>query len=161
MPLPALHAPAIDVVATAKGFVMRLAARVATCLLVLGAAAPAAVAQVNGPVDIEPAIPLLAYAPAPHALADQPAPIATAPAPTLAFEYSEGYRTRARIHRVASFATLPLFVTEAFVGQSLYNEPTDGKRDAHLVVAGGIGALFAVNTVTGVWNLLEARKDPH
>jgi hypothetical protein len=104
---------------------------------------------------------LLVEAAAHQAIAEQPVPVATAPAPGLAFEYSEGYRTRAKIHRVASFATLPLFVTEAFVGQSLYNEPTDGKRDAHLVVAGGIGALFAVNTVTGVWNLLEARKDPH
>ena len=28
------------------------------------------------------------------------------------------------------------------------------------MVAGGIGALFAVDTVTGVWNLVESRKDP-
>jgi len=140
---------------------MRLAARVVACLLLLGAAAPAASAQVSGRADAEPAIPLLAEAVTPHSIAEQPVPTATAPAPGLAFEYSEGYRTRAKIHRVASFATLPLFVTEAFVGQSLYNEPTDGKRDAHLVVAGGIGALFAVNTFTGAWNLLEARKDPH
>jgi hypothetical protein len=76
------------------------------------------------------------------------------------FEYSDGYRTRARIHRIASFATLPLFATEAVIGQSLYHNPTSGKRDAHLAVAGAIGALFAVNTVTGVWNLIEARKDP-
>ncbi|AMY07096.1 hypothetical protein LuPra_00263 [Luteitalea pratensis] len=140
---------------------MRLPARVAACLLLLGAAAPAASAQVSGRADAEPAIPLLAEAFTPHSIAEQPVPAATTPAPGLAFEYSEGYRTRARIHRVASFATLPLFVTEAFIGQSLYNEPTDGKRDAHLVVAGGIGALFAVNTFTGAWNLLEARKDPH
>ncbi len=79
----------------------------------------------------------------------------------LPFEYSDGYRTRARIHRIASFATLPLFATQAIIGQSLYSDATSGKRDAHLVVAGTIAGLFAVNTVTGVWNLIEARKDPH
>ena len=48
-----------------------------------------------------------------------------------------------------------------FVGQSLYNDPTEGKKTAHLAVATGIGALFAVNTVTGVWNLMEGRHDPN
>jgi hypothetical protein len=78
-----------------------------------------------------------------------------------AFEYSDGYRTRARIHKYASFATLPLFVAEGFVGQSLYSNPTSGKKSAHLAIAGGIGALFGINAVTGVWNLMEARKDPN
>jgi hypothetical protein len=86
-------------------------------------------------------------------------PQATAP-PPVAFEYSDGYRLRARIHKVSSFATLPLFGAEAIIGQSLYSDPTQGKKDAHLVTAAGIGALFAVNTATGVWNLIEARKDP-
>lgn len=80
--------------------------------------------------------------------------------PPVAFEYSDGYKTRAKIHKIASFATLPLFVTEGFLGQSLYSDPSSNKKDAHLAVAAGIGALFAVNTVTGVWNLVEARKDP-
>ena len=80
--------------------------------------------------------------------------------PSVAFEYSDAYRMRAKIHKMASFATLPLFATEGFLGQSLYDNPSSGKKDAHLVVATGIGALFAVNTVTGVWNLIEARKDP-
>ena len=86
-------------------------------------------------------------------------PQGTAP-PPVALEYSDAYRMRAKIHKVASLATLPLFATEAFLGQSLYDNPSSGKKDAHLVVATGIGALFAVNTVTGVWNLIEARKDP-
>ncbi len=80
--------------------------------------------------------------------------------PPQAFEYSDGYRVRAKIHRVASFATLPLFAAEGIVGQSLYRNPTDGKKSAHLAIAGALGALFAVNSVTGVWNLIEARKDP-
>jgi hypothetical protein len=85
----------------------------------------------------------------------------TAAPPPRAFEYSDAYRLRAKIHRVSSFATLPLFATEAIVGQSLYANPSGNKKDAHLVAAAGIGALFTVNTVTGVWNLVEARKDPN
>jgi len=84
---------------------------------------------------------------------------AAAPPPK-AFEYSDAYHTRAKIHKYASFATLPLFVTEGILGQSLYNDPTEGKKSAHLAVATGIGALFGINTVTGVWNLVEARQDP-
>ena len=71
----------------------------------------------------------------------------------MVFEYSDGYRTRLKIHKIASFATIPLFVAEGVIGQSLYNDPTSGKRTAHLWVATGIGVLFGVNTVTGVWNL--------
>jgi hypothetical protein len=89
-----------------------------------------------------------------------PSTQATAPPPVVAFEYSDGYRLRAKIHKVASFATIPLFGAEAIIGQSLYSDPTQGKKDAHLVTAAGIGALFLVNTTTGVWNLIEARKDP-
>ena len=81
--------------------------------------------------------------------------------PQVAVEYSDAYRLRAKVHKVSSFATLPLFATEGVLGQSLYSDPSSGKKDAHLVVAAGIGALFAVNTVTGVWNLIEARKDPN
>lgn len=81
--------------------------------------------------------------------------------PPVAVEYSDAYRVRAKIHKMASLATIPLFVTEGFLGQSLYNNPSDGKKQAHLAVAGGMGALFGVNTVTGVWNLIDSRKDPH
>jgi hypothetical protein len=107
---------------------------------------------------------LLSLAAAPVLAQDAPpvaSPTQDGSAPPLrAVEYSDAYRLRARIHRVSSFATLPLFGAEAIVGQSLYSDPTSGKKNAHLALAGGIGALFAVNTVTGVWNLVEARKDP-
>jgi hypothetical protein len=81
--------------------------------------------------------------------------------PQVAFEYSDAYRLRAKIHKVASLATLPLFAAEGVLGQSLYSDPSSGKKDAHLAVAAGIGALFAVNTITGTWNLIEARNDPN
>jgi hypothetical protein len=84
----------------------------------------------------------------------------TSPPPAVATEYSHGYQVRAKIHRYASFATLPLFATEVVLGQSLYDSPGGGKKTAHAIVGASIGSLFAVNTVTGVWNLLEARKDP-
>jgi len=77
------------------------------------------------------------------------------------FEYSEGYQTRLKIHKAASLATIPLFVAEGVVGEKLYNDPTPGKRTAHLWIATGIGVLFGVNTVTGIWNLSESSKDPN
>jgi len=89
---------------------------------------------------------------------------AAAPAPQqrpMVFEYSDGYRLRAKIHWYASLATLPLFAIEGVVGQSLYRNPTQGKKDAHLAVAGAIAGLFAVNAGTGIWNLIEARRDPN
>lgn len=92
--------------------------------------------------------------------AQDPPPQLSAPPPK-AITYSDGYYTRAKIHKVASLATLPLFVTEGIVGQSLYSNPTEGKKGAHLAIATGMGALFGINSVTGVWNLVEARKDPN
>jgi hypothetical protein len=84
------------------------------------------------------------------------------PAPRVAaFEYSDGYKTRAKIHKYASFATLPLFATEFALGQSLYNTPSDSKKSAHIAVGTGIIGLYGVQGVTGVMNLLEAKKDPN
>lgn len=85
----------------------------------------------------------------------------SAPEPVAAVDYSPAYQRRAKIHKLASMAMLPLFVTEGWLGQSIYSNPTPGKRDAHVAVAAGIGGLFAVNTVTGVWNMVEARHDPN
>ena len=86
-----------------------------------------------------------------------------APAPRArAFEYSDGYRTRLKIHKIASYATLPLFAAQFLVGQKLYNgNGSDGTRSLHGGLAAATAALFAVNTVTGVWNLAEGRKDPN
>ena len=85
----------------------------------------------------------------------QPAPMPRA----VAYEYSDAYRTRARIHRYASFATLPLFASQLLVRNKLYDADT-GLKGAHSALAFSIGTLFGVNSVTGVWNLWEGRKDP-
>jgi hypothetical protein len=83
-----------------------------------------------------------------------------------AIEYSNAYGTRLAIHRYASYAELPLFAAEYALGQRILNgdrtgdRASSGTRSAHKIVAGGLGVLFAVNTVTGVWNLVEARHDP-
>jgi hypothetical protein len=82
----------------------------------------------------------------------------------IAIEYSDAYQTRRKIHKYASFATLPLFGAEVALGQSLYNNSTnvDTRRGAHAAIGAGIVGLFAVNTVTGAWNLFgEGRKDPN
>jgi hypothetical protein len=66
-----------------------------------------------------------------------------------------------KIHKYASYATLPLFATELALGQSLYNNPdTGGRKSAHAIVGTGIVSLFALNGLTGVWNLWEGRHDP-
>jgi hypothetical protein len=83
-----------------------------------------------------------------------------------AIEYSDAYGTRLAIHRYASYAELPLFAAEYALGQKILNGErtgdfaSPGTRSAHSVVAGTLGVLFAVNTVTGAWNMIEARHDP-
>lgn len=84
----------------------------------------------------------------------------------VAIEYSHAYQVRLKIHKYASFATLPLFGAELWLGQSLYtNTPTDrgdARKGLHAFVGSSIIGLFGLNTVTGAWNLFgEGRKDPH
>ena len=73
----------------------------------------------------------------------------------VAIQHSDAYQTRAKIHKYASFATLPLFAGELALGQSLFNSPDNrgGKRGLHAAVGAGIIGLFGLNTVTGSWNL--------
>jgi hypothetical protein len=94
----------------------------------------------------------------------------TAPADTVAHrrakavEVSDAYETRLAIHKLASYATVPLFAAQAIVGQQLFvaeqagNRPSSGLRDTHDILAVGVGALFAANTVTGVLNWWETRS---
>ncbi|MFN8652226.1 MAG: hypothetical protein U0133_10020 [Gemmatimonadales bacterium] len=79
-----------------------------------------------------------------------------------AIQHSDGYYIRLKIHRLASWLTVPLFAAQYLAGRELWNNPDSHglARDAHGPLATAIAGLFAVNTVTGVWNLVEARKDP-
>ena len=88
-----------------------------------------------------------------------------------AIEYSDWYARRLLVHRYASYAMLPVFVGEYVYGQKLLNERTDafdgrrdrisdGDRSIHQVFAGAVATLFGVNTITGLWNLYDARHDP-
>src|SRR5689334_24886400 len=79
-----------------------------------------------------------------------------------AIEYSDSYYARLTIHRYGSYAMLPLFAAEYSLGQNLMNDasPPSWMKPSHSLVAGGIGVLFGVNTITGVWNLWESRQDP-
>ncbi len=77
-------------------------------------------------------------------------------------EYSDSYKTRAKIHKYASIATLPLFVANYVVGQELYNHPgNESKKGLHDGLVAATAVVFGVNTVTGVWNLWEGRNDPN
>jgi hypothetical protein len=69
---------------------------------------------------------------------------------------------RLTVHHIASFATVPLFVAEYILGQKLYQNPpgTQSQRQTHRAVALGVAGLFAVNTVTGAWNLWDSRTTP-
>jgi hypothetical protein len=78
------------------------------------------------------------------------------------FEFTHAYEVRLTIHKYASYATLPLFAAEFVLGQQLYNNPpgSSSTLQAHQMVALGVAGLFAVNTVTGAWNLWDSRKNP-
>lgn len=91
-----------------------------------------------------------------------PSPGESEPQRPRAIEMSDAYHTRLTIHYIASFATLPLFITEYILGNKLYRNPpgSQATRQWHRTVALGLGGLFAVNTVTGVWNLWDSRQQP-
>ena len=85
-------------------------------------------------------------------------------------EHSDLYYTRLTIHRWSSYATVPLMVAQWVVGQRLDDEGDDdvegdddeggNLRSTHQTIAGGLAGAFAINTVTGGWNLIESWKEP-
>lgn len=78
-------------------------------------------------------------------------------------EYSDVYHTRLGIHRVLSFAMIPLFVGSAYTGfqlRSKKDQAPQWTRDIHGPLAAGTAIVFGMNTLTGAWNLWEGRKDP-
>jgi len=78
-----------------------------------------------------------------------------------AIEYSDWYGRRLMVHKIGSYVELPLFASEWYLGNKLLNgDGTDTEKNLHSVVAGGLGVLFGVNTLTGAWNLYDSRSDP-
>jgi len=81
--------------------------------------------------------------------------------PPAAVTVSDGYAMRAKIHKMASFATLPLFGAQWWLGTKLENQTgSETVRATHAAIATTMVGLFGVNTVTGLWNLWEGRNDP-
>lgn len=78
-----------------------------------------------------------------------------------AIEYSDWYARRLMVHKIGSYVMLPLFGAEYYLGEKLIKGTASSReRSLHGGVAGGIGVLFTVNTITGAWNLYDSRKDP-
>ena len=79
-----------------------------------------------------------------------------------AVEYSDAYYKRLAVHRALSWAMLPLFAASYVSGDQLLAKGEDAPewaRTVHPVAATGAAVLFGANTVTGVWNLWDGRKD--
>jgi hypothetical protein len=80
-----------------------------------------------------------------------------------AIEYSSGYHKRLKLHRILSFAMVPLFLGSYVTGDKLLEQGDAAPgwaRSLHKPFAIGTAAVFTANTITGVWNLWESRKDP-
>jgi hypothetical protein len=79
-----------------------------------------------------------------------------------AIEYSDWYYRRLQVHRWGSWIEFPLFAGEYWLGNKLISHsetPASWVKPTHETVAGALGVLFGLNTVTGVWNLYESRHD--
>ena len=82
---------------------------------------------------------------------------------TTAVEYSSFYNTRLTIHQVLSWTMLPLFALQYASGNQIleYGDAApDWAKDVHGPTAAALAGVFAVNTITGAWNLWDSRKDP-
>ncbi len=78
-----------------------------------------------------------------------------------AVEHGGFHDARRKIHMIASYATIPLFVGEYLAGEKLYDRNgSSSAKSAHGAFTAGLATLFGVNTVTGVWNLWDERKEP-
>jgi hypothetical protein len=79
-------------------------------------------------------------------------------------EYSDWYGRRLAIHRTLSWAMIPLFAASYYTGDRLARDGRIGSpawvRTLHPYAATGASVVFGVNTVTGLWNLWDARHDP-
>jgi hypothetical protein len=90
---------------------------------------------------------------------DTPPPAPAAPR-SRAVEVSDWYNRRLTIHRWLSIGTLPLFGFQYAAGSQVWDKGSAAPawaRRGHRVGAATLAGVFTVNTVTGVWNLVESR----
>lgn len=131
-------------------------------------AAPAA--TLTDSAHLEP-VPVIAPVPIPRSLLPDGLQLGAAPDAwqdtirrrTVAVEYSDGYYTRLKIHKILSWTMLPLFALQYASGSQIMeygNAAPTWAKDIHGPTATALAGVFAVNTVTGAWNLWDSRKDP-
>lgn len=78
-------------------------------------------------------------------------------------EPSDWYYRRLKVHRVTSYALLPLFAVQYAAGAQLFDKgenAADWAKDWHGVGAATIAGVFAVNVATGVPNVIEIWHEP-
>jgi hypothetical protein len=138
---------------------------VAGAAVVVGLVLGAGQARAQNVVESDQSLTIVSATPIADFLAKQAPAIDPDPqsARPVAIEYSDAHETRAKIHKYASWATLPLLGTELVLGQKLYNDPnslTSNLRGVHGAVGAGLIGFFGVQSVTGLWNLVESNQAP-
>ena len=102
-----------------------------------------------------------------EAIADPgPAPLLTPPLDTprtrpRVIEVSDWYARRLAIHRIVSYATIPVFAAQWVAGERLFKDGREAPvwaKTGHRVGATALAGMFAVNTVTGAWNWWDSRS---
>ena len=83
---------------------------------------------------------------------------------TRAVEYSGFYQSRLKLHRTLSYTMIPLFIGSYLTGEQILKNrddpPPKWATTLHKPFAYATAAVFTVNTVTGLWNLWDGRKNP-
>lgn len=89
-----------------------------------------------------------------------PPPPARARPRVQAVEVSEWYNRRLTIHRWLSYTSYPVFAFQYAAGREIWSKGRQAPEwalDGHRVGAATLAGIFTVNTITGVWNLVESR----
>jgi hypothetical protein len=80
-----------------------------------------------------------------------------------AVEYSDFYHVRLTLHCWLSFAMIPLFVGSYVTGDQVLRHSSsapDWALNWHRPLATATAIVFTANTITGLWNLWDSRRDP-
>jgi hypothetical protein len=80
-----------------------------------------------------------------------------------AIDLSDWYYHRLEIHRMGSYAILPLFALQIVAGHQIFPDPANAPtwaKTGHRVGATLLAGVFTSNTITGVWNLWDTRSVP-